>query len=561
MGSAALRVVRSPVVFDPARSIRHCCRRLRRSGRDPGNRRTATLCRGPDDERHDSRVRRHGPPVLRPGDERRYHVGNRLSDRRCTTVHTISLSAYRGNLRGRDLRPRGPRPRSFAGRPIRSSRATALPNLPGCRGSLAGDPNRGTRACSGCSSRSPPREGISRSSRRCSTARASPPACCTAVGRWHGRFRSPPCWERFPDCPRRRRPRRVAARHRCRCVSPRCSLSPAASPVRRSRRRHRSRGCFQPVSSASCEVILDERRSFPTLPTGLHGYLQDLAGKRSGEPLTFGDLDVRIARPGDRRTWHRSADDDDRAVAGSSLFAAVRQRAVLFQATSLRCTFPSDVIEWMVAQPGDRSNANRARDDAIAVVRLPAAAMRAKRCRWIVAVRLSLSFPVLLSAVPLYRYAWERFDRGTGAGAVRREGTYAAENAAIPPGDDTSDVDAAPSAAATTAREPRFIEANVRRVLFSDGGICSNFPLQMFDAVLPGWPTFGINLRDDLTNRRAPRSARTCRRAAARCRPRTTPSQMQVLRACSRSVRRSSGQCRTGATICSAQRPVFAIGC
>jgi len=30
-------------------------------------------------------------------------------------------------------------------------------------------------------------------------ARASPPACCTAVGRWHGRFRSPPCWERFPD--------------------------------------------------------------------------------------------------------------------------------------------------------------------------------------------------------------------------------------------------------------------------------------------------------------------------------------------------------------------------
>jgi hypothetical protein len=35
-------------------------------------------------------------------------------------------------------------------------------------------------------------------------------------------------------------------------------------------------------------------------------------------------------------------------------------------------------------------------------------------------------------------------------------------------------------------------------VLFSDGGICSNFPVQMFDSVLPGWPTFGINLRDDL---------------------------------------------------------------
>lgn len=47
-------------------------------------------------------------------------------------------------------------------------------------------------------------------------------------------------------------------------------------------------------------------------------------------------------------------------------------------------------------------------------------------------------------------------------------------------------------------RDERFVAANVRKVVFSDGGICSNFPVHMFDAVLPGWPTFGINLRDDL---------------------------------------------------------------
>src|SRR5205807_10418438 len=29
---------------------------------------------------------------------------------------------------------------------------------------------------------------------------------------------------------------------------------------------------------------------------------------------------------------------------------------------------------------------------------------------------------------------------------------------------------------------------------FSDGGICSNFPIQFFDAWLPKTPTFGINL-------------------------------------------------------------------
>jgi hypothetical protein len=31
--------------------------------------------------------------------------------------------------------------------------------------------------------------------------------------------------------------------------------------------------------------------------------------------------------------------------------------------------------------------------------------------------------------------------------------------------------------------------------LFSDGGVCSNFPLHMFDSPLPLWPTFGVNLK------------------------------------------------------------------
>ena len=65
----------------------------------------------------------------------------------------------------------------------------------------------------------------------------------------------------------------------------------------------------------------------------------------------------------------------------------------------------------------------------------------------VVAARLSLSFPVLISAVPL----WE----------IRQR-----ENA--PP--------------------------QLRRVLFSDGGISSNFPVHFFDAPLPRRPTFAINL-------------------------------------------------------------------
>jgi predicted acylesterase/phospholipase RssA len=63
----------------------------------------------------------------------------------------------------------------------------------------------------------------------------------------------------------------------------------------------------------------------------------------------------------------------------------------------------------------------------------------------LVAARLSLSFPLLFKAVPLWTIP------GNGA-------PY--------------------------------------RCWFSDGGICANFPIHLFDAVLPRWPTFGITLVD-----------------------------------------------------------------
>lgn len=65
--------------------------------------------------------------------------------------------------------------------------------------------------------------------------------------------------------------------------------------------------------------------------------------------------------------------------------------------------------------------------------------------------RMSLSFPGLIRAVPLYR-----FDYQLGKG---------------PDG-----------------------HPKIRRCLFSDGGISSNFPIHFFDALLPRRPTFGIAL-------------------------------------------------------------------
>ena len=74
----------------------------------------------------------------------------------------------------------------------------------------------------------------------------------------------------------------------------------------------------------------------------------------------------------------------------------------------------------------------------------------------LMAVRLSLSFPVLLAAVPMYTLDGAR-DRRMGAG------------------------------------ETRFV---ARKVYFSDGGITNNCPVQLFDAPLPRRPTFVVRLDD-----------------------------------------------------------------
>jgi len=69
----------------------------------------------------------------------------------------------------------------------------------------------------------------------------------------------------------------------------------------------------------------------------------------------------------------------------------------------------------------------------------------------VVAVRLSLSFPVLLSALPLYQIDYSMPDNVKNKIATR--------------------------------------------VWFSDGGLSSNMPLHFFDAALPGRPTFAVNLK------------------------------------------------------------------
>lgn len=71
----------------------------------------------------------------------------------------------------------------------------------------------------------------------------------------------------------------------------------------------------------------------------------------------------------------------------------------------------------------------------------------------VVAARLSLSFPLLFSAVPLWAVDME----------MRRDATV-------------------------NSRQ-------LKKCRFSDGGLSSNFPVHFFDAALPRWPTFGVWLQ------------------------------------------------------------------
>ncbi|HEY6941916.1 hypothetical protein [Dokdonella sp.] len=194
-----------------------------------------------------------------------------------------------------------------------------------------------------------------------------------------------------------------------------------------------------------------------TLTPWLHGTLQSLAALEPDRPLRFGDL------------W-RGRDPAPGYVAGSARLHAEERRidlrlmttalshgrpysfpldneAFCFDADEMRALFPASVVEALIAN----SPEHIAYGELRGLYRLPAM----EDLPVIVPVRMSLAFPLLLSAVPLWRtrMAPDPEHRGGWIGTAER-------------------------------------------VWFSDGGICSNFPIHYFDALVPTRPTFGINLVD-----------------------------------------------------------------
>ncbi len=210
-------------------------------------------------------------------------------------------------------------------------------------------------------------------------------------------------------------------------------------------------------------------RRAQALTPWLHALLQDLAGRPGGDPLTFGDLsgegcDLRVMTTNLTRK--------------QPIALPFEAREYFFDPEKFRTLFPEEVVRWMEDhppalddQPEKRWSSEVLRSQALPLRPFPAR----DDLPVVVATRMSLSFPYLISAVPLHAVDYTRdASREASAAADRFRRDY--------PGVGPEDA---------AARLP---ERDMIVNWFSDGGICSNLPVHFFDRPLPRRPTFAIDL-------------------------------------------------------------------
>ncbi len=202
-----------------------------------------------------------------------------------------------------------------------------------------------------------------------------------------------------------------------------------------------------------------------------------IAGLDNGKsPLTFGDLYNKPFSDGGCLDRHKDKKNIDLKMVTTNLSQnqpytlPFRTQNFLFHEGDFRRLFPCYVVEYLKKNSYKNSN-----------VKLPSESVyhylpEADKLPVIVATRMSLSFPILLSAVPLYTIC---------ASALEKDGSFKS--------DALKKIKEEPEAW-TDIKDSHVVPNILQRNWFSDGGICSNFPIHFFDDWLPNRPTFGINL-------------------------------------------------------------------
>jgi predicted acylesterase/phospholipase RssA len=205
-----------------------------------------------------------------------------------------------------------------------------------------------------------------------------------------------------------------------------------------------------------CKGLTVDPSAGEALTPWLHELIQQAAGRTATDPpLTFGDL--WQAPGGPQGANVRSIDlqmfTTNLTHGRPYIFPHSEPTARLFfRSAELRAYLPASVMDWFDAhavpyQP-DPTSPDSDPPAKLAQIMHLQELPRPEDFPILLATRMSLSFPLLFAAVPLWAidYGWPRGQR------------------------------------------------TFRRCMFSDGGISSNFPMHLFDGLLPLWPTFGIKL-------------------------------------------------------------------
>lgn len=223
---------------------------------------------------------------------------------------------------------------------------------------------------------------------------------------------------------------------------------------------------------------LTEEANHEALTPWLHALIQKAAGlKEDGDPLTFGmlweakgfppewmDLPKGKVRSIDLQMFstnlaHGRPYIFPFAVPSDKPSRFRDQDRLFFNPAELKLYLPDKVLAWMKqkGKPYQVKEHRKGRDpeEQKAIDKNLLEIPDPKDFPVILAARMSLSFPLLFSAVPLWAINYE----------------------AIPG------------------------RRDFHRCWFSDGGISSNFPIHLFDGLVPLWPTFGINLEQKIEGR------------------------------------------------------------
>ena len=211
-----------------------------------------------------------------------------------------------------------------------------------------------------------------------------------------------------------------------------------------------------------CRGMTTRKKWGPALTPWLHELIQRAAGLPLDKPLTFGDLWGAPGGPAPLGTAPVRSIDLQMFTTNLShgrpyMFPHVEPTARLFyRPADLKPYLPREVLKWFddhavayapsTMMPASDPTAEKAARLKLREIPKP------EDFPVLLAARMSLSFPLLFAAVPLYAIDYEH------------------------------------------PREERDFE----RCLFSDGGISSNFPMHLFDGLVPQWPTFGIDLEPEI---------------------------------------------------------------